>query len=73
MTKNVGGVDRVVRIVAGLVLIVLAVTGQIGPWGWLGILILGTGILGFCGLYRLLGISTCQVREEKQNSEAGIQ
>ena len=73
MTKNVGGVDRIVRIVVGLVLIVLAATDQIGSWGWLGILILGTGILGFCGVYRLLGISTCQVREKKRNSEAGIQ
>ena len=41
MTQNVGGIDRMLRIVAGLALIILAATGTIGPWGWLGVIVLG--------------------------------
>ena len=37
MKKNVGGIDRLLRIIAGLILVALAATGQIGAWGWLGI------------------------------------
>lgn len=65
MNKNVGGMDRVIRIAAGLILIVLAATGQIGAWGWLGVIVLATGLFSFCGLYKLLGISTCPVKKEK--------
>ena len=59
MTRNVGGIDRVVRIVAGLVLIGLVLTGTIGWWGWIGVVPLGTALAGFCPLYSLLGISSC--------------
>ena len=65
MNKNVGGIDRVIRIAAGLILIVLAATGQIGAWGWLGVIVLGTGLFSFCGVYKLLGISTCPVKKGK--------
>jgi hypothetical protein len=59
MTKNVGAMDRTVRIVAGLVLIALAATGSIGGWGWIGVLPLATGLLGWCPPYAMLGINTC--------------
>lgn len=62
MTKNVGSVDRTVRILAGIVLIALAATGTVGWWGWLGIVPLATGLLGWCPPYSLLGINTCAVR-----------
>jgi hypothetical protein len=62
MRKNVGGMDRILRILAGLILIGLAATGKIGAWGWLGLIVLATGIFSFCGAYRLLGISTCPVQ-----------
>ena len=62
MTSNVGGIDRIVRIVAGLVLIVLAATQTVGWWGWLGLLPLATGLLGWCPPYRLLGINTCSIK-----------
>lgn len=62
MKRNVGGLDRVVRIVLGLVLMAAAATGKVGWWGWLGILPLATGVFSFCGLYRLLGINTCASR-----------
>ncbi|MEY2770811.1 MAG: hypothetical protein RIQ38_1230 [Pseudomonadota bacterium] len=60
MTSNVGGVDRLVRIVLGAVLIALAVSGQVGVWGWLGLVPLATGLLGWCPPYSLLGINTCK-------------
>lgn len=60
MTSNVGGIDRIARIVAGLVLIALTLMGSIGPWGWLGLLPLATGALGWCPPYALLGINTCK-------------
>jgi len=58
MTRNVGTMDRAVRIVAGLVLIALAATGSVGWWGWLGVVPLATGLLGWCPPYAMLGINT---------------
>ncbi len=62
MKTNVGGIDRTIRIVAGLVLIALAVTGTVGIWGWLGVVPLATGLIGWCPPYAMLGINTCQVK-----------
>ena len=62
MKKNVGGIDRILRIVAGLALVALAATGQVGTWGWLGLVVLATGVFSFCGAYTLLGVNTCKVR-----------
>jgi hypothetical protein len=63
MTSNVGGVDRVARIVMGLVLIGLTLTEAIGIWGWLGLLPLATGAVGWCPPYALFGISTCATKK----------
>lgn len=62
MKFNVGTLDRVLRIIVGLVLIVLAITGTIGVWGWIGVVPLATGLFKFCPLYSLLGISTCPTK-----------
>jgi len=59
MNVNVGSIDRVVRIVAGVALIGLAVAGTIGPWGYIGIIPLLTGFMRVCPAYSLLGINTC--------------
>ena len=59
MKRNVGMIDRVLRVVVGLVLMTLAATGTIGIWGWIGILLLLTGIFSFCPAYALMGTSTC--------------
>ncbi len=59
MKRNVGGIDRAIRIIVGLALIIAAATGAIGWWGWLGVLVLATGVFSFCGLYSLLGVNTC--------------
>lgn len=64
MKKNVGGLDRIVRIVVGLVLMALAATGQVGAWGWLGALVLATGVFSFCGLYTVLGMNTCPLKTD---------
>lgn len=58
MKFNVGGVDRILRIVIGLVLIALAATGTVGWWGWLGVIPLLTGVVRFCPLYSLVGMNT---------------
>lgn len=60
MSKNVGGIDRVLRILVGLVLIGLAVTGTVGWWGYLGAVPLLTGLIGWCPAYLPLGIKTCR-------------
>ena len=63
MDRNVGGIDRGVRIVAGVTLVALALTGTVGAWGYLGLVPLATGLLGWCPPYRLLGINTCGVKK----------
>jgi len=63
MTANVGGIDRILRIVAGLVLIALAVTSVVGMWGYIvGGIVLATGVFRFCGAYTLLGLNTCPLK-----------
>jgi len=63
MTQNVGGMDRVLRILIGLVLLGLAATGTVGWWGWLGLVPLATGLLGWCPPYQLLGFNTCSLKK----------
>ncbi|EOG4616571.1 DUF2892 domain-containing protein [Pseudomonas aeruginosa] len=65
MKSNVGGIDRVLRVVAGIVLIALAATNTVGWWGWLGVVPLLTGLAGSCPLYTLLGLNTCQLKKNK--------
>lgn len=60
---NVGGIDRVLRIVLGLVLIGLTLGGVIGAWGWIGVVPLATAAMGTCPLYSVLGFSTCPTRK----------
>ena len=60
MKVNVGGTDRLLRVIAGLVLIGMTLMGIIGVWGWIGLILLATGIFSFCPAYGLLGIKTCK-------------
>ena len=62
MNKNIGSIERIIRILAGLVLIALAATSTVGWWGWLGLVPLATGLMGWCPPYSLLGINTCKNR-----------
>ena len=61
MKANVGGFDRALRIMVGLVLVIMAIGGAIGSWGYLGLILLATGLFSFCGAYTILGINTCKV------------
>lgn len=62
MTKNVGGVDRTLRIIVGIALIAAAATGTVGVWGYIGVVPLLTGLMGWCLPYALLGFNTCKTR-----------
>lgn len=64
MKINVGGTDRILRIVVGLVLILLVLTGQIGVWGWIGVVPLATGLFRMCPLYTVLGMNTCPMSQK---------
>ncbi len=61
MKRNVGTIDRIIRIVLGIALIAGTLTGYIGWWGWIGVVPLATGLMSSCLLYSLLGINTCPV------------
>jgi len=60
--KNVGSVDKILRIVVGLALIAIVFVGPQTPWGWIGVVPLLTALLGFCPLYRLIGMNTCRTK-----------
>lgn len=65
MKLNVGGIDRILRILVGLVLIGLALAGVIGWWGYLGVMPLATGLFRFCPAYGLLGMNTCPLKKSE--------
>ena len=62
MKTNVGSIDRLARVVIGLLLITLAAMGSIGAWGWIGIVPLATAVFSFCPLYGVLGLNTCPMK-----------
>ena len=62
MKSNAGSLDRGLRIAAGLALVALAATGTVGVWGWIGVVPLATGLIGWCPAYTLLGINTCPMK-----------
>jgi hypothetical protein len=63
MTTNEGSIDRILRVVVGIVLIALALgylpNVAASPWGWIGVVPLATGLIGWCPAYSIFGISTC--------------
>lgn len=62
MEKNEGTVDRILRVIVGLVLLSLVFIGPQTNWGWIGIIPLVTGLIGSCPVYSVLGIRTCPVK-----------
>lgn len=62
MSHNEGTLDRVIRIIVGLVLLSLVFVGPQTPWGWIGLVPLVTGLIGTCPIYSVLGIRTCKTR-----------
>jgi hypothetical protein len=65
MKINVGGLDRILRIIAGVALIGLTAMGTIGAWGWIGVVPLLTGLFKFCPAYTLFGMSSCPMNDPK--------
>jgi len=63
MKVNEGAFDRALRIIVGLILVGLAATGTVGVWGWIGVIPLLTGALGFCPAYAIFGMSTCPMKK----------
>ena len=59
--KNVGAVDRILRVIVGAMLIALVFVGPQTLWGWIGLIPIATALIGWCPAYRLLGIRTCPV------------
>ena len=59
--RNEGTIDRVLRVGLGVALIALVFVGLQTPWGWLGLVPLLTGLVGFCPLYRLVGLNSCKL------------
>jgi hypothetical protein len=60
MTVNMGGLDRIIRVVIGIILIALTALQIISPWGWLGIVLILTGTFRYCPAYSLFGLRTCK-------------
>ena len=63
MEKNVGGIDKLLRILVGAALIGVTLAGMLPAWGYLGIVPLATGLLGWCPLYPLLGFNSCPIKK----------
>ncbi len=60
MKVNVGNTDRILRVIAGIILIGLTWQGIVGVWGWVGAVLIASGVFSFCPAYGLLGINTCK-------------
>jgi hypothetical protein len=63
MTPNVGGIDKILRIVAGAGLIGATVAGILPVWGYIGIVPLATGLIGWCPAYPLIGLNSCSAKK----------
>jgi len=64
MNKNVGGFDRILRVAVGVLLFALAATGIVGAWGYVGIVPILTGAIGWCPAYLPFGFSSCKTRSD---------
>jgi hypothetical protein len=60
---NEGTIDRTLRVIAGLSLISLVFVGPQTPFGWIGVVPLVTGLVGWCPVYTLLGLNTCPMKK----------
>ena len=63
MNKNIGNPERAIRVGGGLLLVVLAATGTVGIWGYLGVIPMATGLIGWCPPYAMFGINTCAKKD----------
>ena len=68
MKRNIGNVERVIRVAAGLVILSLTFVGPQSLWGLMGVVPLATGVIGWCPPYAMLGISTCRKDKARQTA-----
>lgn len=68
MKSNVGGTDKVIRVIIGAVIILLGLIFK-SWWGLIGVLPILTALIGYCGLYSLFGLSTCKTRAPSTESK----
>lgn len=59
MSRNEGNIDRILRVIVGIILLSLVFVGPKTAWGWIGVIPLVTGLVGTCPIYSLLGINSC--------------
>ena len=67
--QNEGTIDRVARIVFGITILSLVFVGPQTPWGWVGLIPIVTGLVGWCPLYPLLGVNTCEKKNAQNMSQ----
>lgn len=65
MVENVGNIDRLIRAIVGVVVLSLIFVGPKTMWGLLGLIPLGTALIGWCPPYAMLGIDTCRAKSGK--------
>lgn len=61
MKANEGTFDRILRVIVGAGVLSLAFVGPHTPWGYVGVIPLVTGLIGYCPLYAILGFNTCRI------------
>lgn len=71
MLINESHFDRIMRTVTGLTLVLAAATGFIGFWGWIGVVPLVTGVVGFCPIYKVFGLSSCPIPRTDEIDASG--
>jgi hypothetical protein len=73
MKQNVGNTDRLIRIFAGIALVMIGTVGINNPIvGIVGLIVMGTGVFRFCALYSILGINTtCKVEKKEEEKKEG--
>ena len=63
MKRNVGNLDRILRVVLGILLIGNVFVGLHSPWGWIGVVLIVTALIGSCPVYTAIGVNTASLAE----------
>ncbi len=69
MNTNIGSLDRQIRISSGVILIALVLSGVLGPWGWVGVVPIATGVFNICPFYSLIGVNSCNIKGIQTSSD----
>jgi len=69
MNTNIGSLDRQIRILGGIILLALPLMHVVGPWGWIGVPLIVTGVYKFCPLYSFIGVNSCSIEGVVKNAD----